>query len=398
MVHCGFVERVTDRLLSWASELEPDTLDQARVLSLLPVLAGHVALMPDAHLGIGTTVGTVMPTKGAVIPAAIGVDIGCGMIASRTGFSSPHLPDTLAPFVRAMEQVVPAGLGKWHSEPKPEALAWWVEHQQDLGTELTDKQVRTLLVQLGTMGSGNHFFEVALDEADRVWILMHSGSRGIGNQLADKHIKTARSLCEFDFLALRGLKQDRDLAWLEEGTPAFDRYVRDMLFAQAYALKNRAMMMDATLEWFFGWMNGGAEIERINCHHNFSQLEEHDGMNVWVTRKGAIRAGTGDLGLIPGSMGQRSYVVRGRGNPLSYESCAHGAGRRLSRRKARATLSIDSLTEVMAGRAWQAESAEALVDEHPRAYKDIDRVMADQSDLVEILHTLMGIANYKGVS
>jgi len=392
------VERLSDRLYSWASVLEPNTLQQAEALSRLPIIAGHVALMPDAHLGIGSTVGSVIPTRGAIIPAAIGVDIGCGMIAARTDLRATDLPDGLEPFVDAMQTVVPAGLGKWHAEPKPEAYPWWEQHRGSVRTQLTDRQVKTLLIQLGTMGSGNHFFEVALDQHQAVWILMHSGSRGIGNQLANLHMDVAKRECEFDFLALRGRKEDGSLAWLEEGTAEFEAHIADMNFAQAYALKNRSMMMDAAVGWLAGWLGRGREVQRVNCHHNFTAREVHDGVEVWVTRKGAIRAGAGDLGLIPGSMGGRSYVVRGKANPLSYESCAHGAGRRLSRRAARTTLTIESLRERMAGRAWQAGSAEALLDEHPEAYKDIDVVMADQADLVDVLYELRGIANYKGTS
>jgi len=392
------MRKITDRLYSWASELEDVTLEQAEVLSRLPIVEGHVALMPDAHLGIGSTVGSVIPTKGAVIPAAVGVDIGCGMIAARTDRTADHLPDSLDPFVQAMEDVVPAGLGRWHAHASEEARAWWAARRGTTGTELTPKQEQRLMVQLGTMGGGNHFFEVALDEAGRAWILMHSGSRGVGNQLANVHMEVAKATCDFDFAGLRGRKGDADLAWLREGTPEFERYIRDMLFAQAYAAKNRSMMMDAALRWFFGWLGAGAESARINCHHNFTQREEHDGVEVWVTRKGAIRAGTEDLGLIPGAMGGKSYVIRGRGEPASYGSCAHGAGRRLSRRRARETLSVESLVSAMEGRAWQRTFGDRLLDEHPDAYKPIDVVMADQADLVEVVHELRAIANYKGTS
>jgi tRNA-splicing ligase RtcB (3'-phosphate/5'-hydroxy nucleic acid ligase) len=387
--------RITDRLHSWASILDPATEAQAEALSRLPIIDGHVALMPDAHLGKGSTVGSVIPTRGAVIPAAIGVDIGCGMIAARTDLGASDLPDSLDRFVAAMERVVPAGLGRWHAEPKDEALRWYATNRN---TRLTAAQERRALVQLGTMGGGNHFFEVALDEDQAVWILMHSGSRGVGNQLATHHMGVARAVCDFDFLALRGSREDRDLAWLNEGTKEFAEYIGDMLWAQSYAMANRRLMMNAALEWFFAWLGAGTELQRINCHHNFTQREAHDGVEVWVTRKGAIRAGANDLGLIPGAMGARSYVVRGRGNQLSYESCAHGAGRRLSRSAARKALSIDSLHRAMAGRSWQSEFAAALVDEHPDAYKPIDIVMADQADLVEVLHELHGIATYKGTS
>ncbi len=400
------MERLSDRLYSWASILDPQTREQADALSRLPIIAGHVALMPDAHLGKGSTVGSVIPTKGAVIPATVGVDIGCGMIASRTTLTAARLPDSLDPFIDELERVVPAGLGRWHGEPKPGALAWLRDHPNP---RLTQEQMKRAGVQLGTMGGGNHFFEVAVDERDRIWILMHSGSRGVGNQLATHHMSIARSTCDFDFLSLRGSKEDRDLAWLEEGTPEFEAYVGDMLWAQAYAAQNRSMMMDAALTAFVRAAGpagaageagpaGVAEAERVNSHHNFTQLEVHEGIRVWITRKGAVRAGTNDVGLIPGAMGGRSFVVRGRGNADAYESCAHGAGRRLSRTAARKTLSLESLRAAMAGRAWQAGFAADLIDEHPEAYKPIDVVMADQADLVEVLHELRGIANYKGTS
>jgi RNA-splicing ligase RtcB len=385
------VEKIDDRLYSWASQLEPDTLEQARMLSRLPIIAGHVALMPDAHLGIGSTVGSVIPTEGAVIPAAIGVDIGCGMIASQTSLRAGQLPDGLSPFVDRLADVVPAGLGKWHREATDEALAWINAHRNP---RLSDKQVHTAAVQLGTMGSGNHFFEVCLDQDDGVWIIMHSGSRGVGNQIAQAHMKTARKLCENQGIPL----EHPDLSYLQEGTPHFDTYIADMEWAQAYAMENRRLMMSAALSAFFTFVGTGDETFRINCHHNFTAREHHGGLVVWVTRKGAIRAKQGDYGLIPGAMGGKSFVVRGRGNPLSYESCAHGAGRAMSRRAARKAFSVEDLAERMAGRAWQEAAALELLDEHPLSYKDVDRVMADQADLVEVVHELRGIANYKGTS
>jgi len=392
------MNRVSDRLYSWASHIEENTLAQAEALSRLPIIAGHVALMPDAHLGIGSTVGSVIPTRGAIIPAAIGVDIGCGMIAVKTSLNSGFLPDSLHAFVEAMETVVPAGLGKWHQEPSKPAQDWYSKHKAEPSTEFTDKQINTVLVQLGTLGSGNHFLEVATDEDETVWLLIHSGSRGIGNQLANVHMKIAKTLCDYDFVSLRGLGEDKALAWLEEGTVVFDAYIADMLFSQAYALENRSIMMDNALKWFFNWLGAGRETERINCHHNFTQLETHDGEKVWLTRKGAIRAGKDDRGLIPGSMGQSSYVIQGKGNPDSYESCAHGAGRRLSRTAARKELSLDSFAEKMKGASWQSNQADKLLDEHPDAYKSIDIVMEDQKDLVEIEYRLKAIANYKGTS
>jgi RNA-splicing ligase RtcB len=384
------VKQVTERLYSWASDIEPDTLAQAEQLSRLPIIEGHVALMSDAHLGIGSTVGSVIPTKGAVIPAAVGVDIGCGMIAAQTSLHAEHLPDDLAPFIDRLEKVVPAGLGKWHQEVTPEAAAWMQRHSNPM---LTVRERDIAAIQLGTMGSGNHFFEVCLDQQDRVWIIMHSGSRGVGNRLANRHMKVAKELC-----AAQGIPLEHpDLAYLQEGTEGFDAYILDMRWSQGYAMENRRLMMRAALDAFFEFTGGGQEQLRVNCHHNFTEQEEHGGQTVWVTRKGAIRATPDDLGLIPGAMGSKSYVIRGKGNPASYNSCAHGAGRRMSRRKARESFTVEDLTERMGRRAWQAKEAASLLDEHPLSYKDIDQVMADQDDLVAVLYELRGIANYKGV-
>ena len=386
------MDKITPRLWSWASDIEANTLQQAETLSRLPIIAGHVALMPDAHLGMGSTVGSVIPTEGAVIPAAIGVDIGCGMIAAQTSLHAGQLPDSLDPFIERLETVVPSGLGKWHSSVSDEAALFMREHYNPW---LTGKQRETAALQLGTMGSGNHFFEVCLGTQDQVWVIMHSGSRGVGNQIAQAHIKVAKQLCAEAGIPL----EDPDLAYLQETTEEFGNYIGDMLWAQRYAMENRRLMMRAALAAFFEFCGGGTGRERlrVNCHHNFTQKETHDGRKIWVTRKGAIKADIGDLGLIPGSMGGKSYVVRGLGNAASYTSCAHGAGRRMSRIQARKTFTPQDLAERMAGRAWQAKDAMALLDEHPLSYKDIDRVMADQADLVGILYELRGIANYKGV-
>jgi RNA-splicing ligase RtcB len=302
---------VTAELRSWASDIEPGTLEQALKASRLPFLAGPVALMPDAHLGIGATVGSVIATDGVVIPAAVGVDLGCGMIAVATDLSTGRLPDDLDPFLARLEAVLPAGLGKWHADVSDEARAWLAAHPN---SSLTPKQEQKAMMQFGTLGSGNHFFEVCADERGVVWITLHSGSRGVGNQLAMAHIKVAKAMAKEAGLPL----EDPDLASLQERTPQFDAYVNDMLWSQAYAAANRGRMMDAALAALFAFVGTGAERLRVNCHHNFAQRERHGGRDVWVTRKGAIKAGRDDLGLIPGSMGTRSYVVRGRGNPLSY--------------------------------------------------------------------------------
>ena len=377
----------------WGTDIDQGAIVQAERTARLPVLAGHVALMPDAHVGIGATVGSVIPTENAIIPAAVGVDIGCGMIAVETDLGAEHLPDDLQPLVSQFGRSVPAGVGRARNLKSTGAAdrritrraeKWMAEHPHDL----PDRLDQTALSQLGTLGSGNHFLEVCLDEREVVWVVLHSGSRGVGNRLADRHIKLARK----QELAL----EDRDLAYFLEGTPEFNSYVSDMLWSQTYALENRELMVDAALGDLFGTVGRGHEVERINCHHNFAQREEHGKRWLWITRKGAIRAAKGDLGVIPGSMGTRSYIVRGLGEAKSYMSSSHGAGRRMSRGQAKRELTEESLVEAMKGKAWN-QDAKGLLDEHPLAYKDIDQVMEAQKDLVEVVHTLRQVANYKGL-
>ena len=382
--------RVSDTLWNWASEIDDGALQQALKTSRLPIIAGHVALMPDAHVGIGATVGSVIPTDGAIIPAAVGVDIGCGMVAVETDLAASNLPDDLQPFLIRLEEVVPAGVGRGHGRASKKSEAWMGDHASRV--ELTSRQESKALVQFGSLGSGNHFFEVCLDERDVVWVVLHSGSRGIGNELAQSHIRLARTKAKQEALTL----EDPDLAYFLQGTPEFAAYIRDMLWAQDYAMANRSAMMDDALASFFAFVGSGSEKARINCHHNFTQSEHHGDRDVWITRKGAIKAGPDDRGVIPGSMGTRSYIVRGKGNELSYNSCSHGAGRRFSRTKAKKLFSADDLASQMAGKTWLSGRAEALLDEIPSAYKDIDQVMADQQDLVEIQHTLRQVLNYKG--
>lgn len=374
-------------VLNWASDLDPNALDQAQRAAAMPFVDGPIALMPDAHVGMGATIGSVIPTRGAIIPSAVGVDIGCGMIAVECPFASDLLPDNLDQLHGAISDVVPAGVGRGHDTPAQGKILL------DERTEgLTPKQRSTAAKQLGSLGSGNHFVEVCLDERDRVWVVLHSGSRGIGNQLARQHIDGAKGLMEQYFISLG----DADLAYLVEGTAEFNAYIRHMMWAQDYALANREVMMDAVLVQVAGAIGHHFdESRRINCHHNFTKMEHHRGRNMWITRKGAIRAREGDAGVIPGSMGTRSYIVSGKGNEASYTSCSHGAGRRMSRSKARRELDVDGLTEAMAGKAWNG-NAKDLIDEDPRAYKDIDQVMADQEDLVTVEHTLSQILNYKG--
>ena len=381
---------INDKLISWASDIDQETLRQAEKTARLPIVQGHVALMPDAHVGIGATVGSVIPTRGAVIPAAVGVDIGCGMVAAELDVTEEQLPDTLEPLLDRIEASVPAGVGKGHDSVAQTAGRWLAKHKP--ATELSADRAAKAARQFGTLGSGNHFFELSVDERGRCWVVLHSGSRGIGNQLAEAHIAKARKLAKEAMLHL----EDPNLAYFVQGTAEFQAYITDMLWAQDYARANRDEMMDNAMGEVFGFLGFGQEVRRINCHHNFTQLEDHGGESLWVTRKGAIKASHGDLGVIPGSMGTRSYIVAGKGNQTSWESCSHGAGRRHSRTQAKKLYTSADLAEQMAGKVWLSTKASALVDEIPAAYKDIDQVMADQADLVTVLHTLHQVLNYKG--
>jgi tRNA-splicing ligase RtcB len=394
-----------NNVLSWATDLDEKTLEQAERSASLPFIPGHVALMPDAHFGYGATVGSVIPTKGAIVPAAVGVDIGCGMIAARLDLVAGDLPDDLQKLHSMIARDVPAGVGQGHDGdgvdpfaampplPVTHSESWWT-------TKLANKAAN----QFGSLGSGNHFVEICLDEIDRVWIVLHSGSRGVGNQLANIHIDGAKGLMKQMFIDL----PDPDLAYLVEGAAEFDAYIADMLWAQEYAMGNRQRMLGlvhACVKRFLGCDDGRAAIvDEINCHHNFTEREQHvvggSSQSVWLTRKGAIRARVGDRGVIPGSMGAQSFVVSGKGAAASYHSCSHGAGRRMSRNAARRDLDVATLEATMADKAWNGKgrsgSAKALIDEDPRAYKDIGEVMANQADLVTIEHTLRQILNYKG--
>ncbi len=381
---------INDKLISWASDIDPATLRQAEKAARLPIVEGHVALMPDAHVGIGATVGSVIPTRGAVIPSAVGVDIGCGMVAAELDVTEHQLPDTLEPLLSRIERAVPAGFGKGHDMVPNNAENWMAAHKP--ATALAADRATKAARQFGTLGSGNHFFELCVDERGRCWVVLHSGSRGIGNQLAQAHIAKARKLAKEAMLHL----EDMDLAYFLQGTQEFDAYIADMGWAQDYARANRDQMMDNAMREVFSFLGLGRETRRINCHHNFTQPEVHDGRQLWVTRKGAIKADKGDLGVIPGSMGTASYIVAGKGNPDSWMSCSHGAGRRHSRTQAKRLFTSADLATQMAGKVWLSGRAEALVDEIPSAYKDIDQVMADQADLVEVLHTLHQVLNYKG--
>jgi tRNA-splicing ligase RtcB len=390
------MERINERLLSWASILEPTTREQAVKTSSMPFIHPHMALMPDAHLGKGATVGSVIPTLGAIMPAAVGVDIGCGMDAVLTQWTGEQLRrrGRLSVLREAIAKAVPLSAGNYNTRERDDAT----RRRLDELTELAERShldparyARNWRLQLGSLGSGNHFIEVSVDEDDRVWLFLHSGSRGVGNKIAMHHITVARDLCRRSRVRL----PDPDLAYLTEGTDEFAAYVREMRWAQELARLNRAEMMDRVADATADFMGEAVErAEHVSCHHNYTEQERHGGEDVWLSRKGAIDASEGRLGLIPGSMGDASYVVVGKGSVPALRSAPHGAGRSYSRTAARKRFSLADLTERMAGIEWSG-SAEFL-DEHPSAYKPIDQVMADAADLVEVRHTLRQLVNVKG--
>lgn len=393
------MERLTNRLLSWASLIDEKTIDQARTSSRMPFIYPHLALMPDAHLGLGATVGSVIPTLGAIMPAAVGVDIGCGMIAVKTAFTRSDLSGRdLVELREQIERAIPLSAGRDNrkivatAEPR-------VAELEDLATQAGFDPAAYAghwRNQLGSLGSGNHFIEISVDETDAVWMFLHSGSRGVGNKIAQHHIKVAQQLAKQWWIEL----PHPDLAYLVEGTPEFTRYISELRWAQRFALLNREEMMDRVANQLGRFLSTGVdgtgveELERINCHHNFTESEMHFGKRVWVSRKGAIMADAGRPGLIPGSMGTASYVVEGKGNPLSLNSSPHGAGREHSRTSARKTFTHEQLREAMVGIEYR--DTDAFLDEIPQAYKPIDQVMADAADLVTVRHTLRQIVNVKG--
>ncbi|WP_445153586.1 RtcB family protein [Arthrobacter sp. Hor0625] len=387
------MEAINSRLLSWASILDEETRRQALATATLPFIYPHLALMPDAHLGKGATVGSVIPTVGAIIPAAVGVDIGCGMIAVRTQYTQQDLPKDLARLRVAIERAVPLSAGHFNRSVTPTARPRLAELRRMAAAAGFDpaRYAANWELQLGSLGSGNHFIEVCADENYAVWLFLHSGSRGVGNKIAQRHIAEARALALRRNTAL----PDRDLAHLEEGTTEFQRYIRELRWAQHFALLNREEMMDRLIQQFEKWIGGPVrELERINCHHNFTAQETHYGKAVWVSRKGAIRAQAGDPGLIPGSMGTASYVVVGLGNRASLNSSPHGAGREYSRTAARKTFSLTQLKAAMQGIEFRPR--EAFIDEIPAAYKPIDVIMRDSADLVRVRHKLRQLVNVKG--
>jgi tRNA-splicing ligase RtcB (3'-phosphate/5'-hydroxy nucleic acid ligase) len=385
----------------WTPSLEPEARRQLENVASLPIVHGHVAAMADVHAGIGATVGSVIPTKGAIVPAAVGVDIGCGMNAVRLSLTAKDLPESLGRVRGAIEAAVPVGF-EMHRGHKGDAnrerrakelqqgLARIAERNPRIATMQKDFR-ETWIRQLGTLGGGNHFIEVCLDEEQNVWVMLHSGSRGIGNVIGRYFIERARREMERQDVHL----PDRDLAWLAEGTPAFEDYVEAVHWAQDYAIENRREMMHAVLHALEPHLPPFRIVgEAINCHHNYVARERHFGENVFVTRKGAIRAGVGDMGIIPGSMGARSFIVRGKGNAQSLCSCAHGAGRLMSRGEAKRRFTAEDVRRQTAGVECRKDAG--VVDEIPGAYKPIDEVMANQSDLVDVVHTLRQVVCVKG--
>lgn len=389
------MEQLSKRLMNWASILEPNTREQAERTSAMPFIFPHVALMPDAHLGKGCSVGTVVPTLGAIMPACVGVDIGCGMIAVRTQFTAGDMRQRgdLAALRESIEQAVPLSAGKYNTEIYDDAtLTRVAELEARDGSASAETIAPNWRMQLGSLGSGNHFIEISLDEEDRVWLFLHSGSRGVGNKLAVKHIKIAQEQCRKRWISL----PDPDLAYLVEGDREFWDYIRDLRWAQHFALLNRREMMNRVARCLERWTGGHLDplCEQIECHHNYTEQETHGGKKVWLSRKGAIDASDGTPGLVPGSMGTRSYVVTGKGDRLSLNSSPHGAGREYSRSAARKKFTRADLDAAMEGIEWR--HSDEFLDEIPAAYKDIDVVMADAANLVEVRHTLRQIVNVKG--
>jgi len=381
--------------------IEDEALRQLENAARLPIVFHHIAAMPDVHFGIGATVGSVIPTINAIIPAAVGVDIGCGMMAAKTTLVAGDLPDNLAPLRDAIERAVPHGRrpgardpGAWHQTPTRVDHAWstlepaFAELVRDfpkLGKTNHHKH-------LGTLGGGNHFIEICLDEDGAVWVMLHSGSRGVGNAIGTMFIEMARNDAMKNDVHL----PDRDLAYFAEGSQHFTDYVRAVEWAQQFAATNRQVMMERVVDAVKKVIpkRFQSHVEAVNCHHNYVQREHHFGEDIFVTRKGAVSAKAGELGIIPGSMGARSYIVRGRGNPESFTSCSHGAGRKMSRGEAKRRFTLADHRAATEG--VECRKDRDVIDETPAAYKDIDAVMAAQRDLVEVVHTLKQVVCVKG--
>ena len=382
----------------FTNDIDSDSIEQLKKMAQLQFIYSHIAVMPDVHVGKGATVGSVIPTKNAIIPAAVGVDIGCGMNAVRLNLKASQLPDNLAPLRHAIERKVPVGF-ELHKQIKAKAssiiplekrLQPIIQKHPGL-VRMLRKFDATWQKQLGTLGGGNHFIELCLDENQDVWIMLHSGSRGLGNVIGTYFIELAKKEAQHRF----GHVPDKDLSYFAEGSASFNDYVEAVEWAQNYAFENRREMMRLILEAIRPLLPPFQMTkEAINCHHNYVSRENHFGKDLLITRKGAIRAGQDELGIIPGSMGARSYIVKGKANPESFCSCSHGAGRKMSRNKAKLLFSQDDLIQQTHGIECRKDAG--VIDEIPSAYKDIDQVMANQSDLIEIVHTLKQILCIKG--
>lgn len=387
-------------------EFEPEAQQQLRNIATMPFIHSHLAVMPDVHAGKGSTIGTVIPTKGAIIPAAVGVDIGCGMMAVRTSLRASDLPENLSKLREYIERAVPHGRssnggpndkGGWRGNVPNSVISVWKYTLNPRFEILKSKHQKLAgsnsLGHLGTLGTGNHFIEICLDEEQRVWVMLHSGSRGIGNAIGNHFISKAKRDMEKQHIHL----PDKDLAYLTENTQNFDDYIEALNWAQDFAAESRKIMMDRTLR---AMSNSGVlppfkhSEMAVNCHHNYVNKEVHYGEEVFLTRKGAVSARSGELGIIPGSMGTRSYIVRGKGNPESFTSCSHGAGRRMSRGAAKRLYTIED--HIKATEGVECRKDDGVIDETPMCYKNIDDVMAAQSDLVEIVYTLKQILCVKG--
>lgn len=386
--------------------VEPEAKEQLSKLAQLPFVFHHVAVMPDVHVGKGSTIGSVIPTLGAVIPAAVGVDIGCGMMAAKTTLRADDLPDNLGKLRSAIEQAVPHGMspktrnargrdtGSWDKPPAAVDAGW--ARLKDEFDEICRKTPKLRHANhykhLGTLGSGNHFVEVCLDEENFVWLMLHSGSRGVGNAIGSHFIELARQDMRRHMVNL----PDQDLAYLEEGTRLYDDYVEAVGWAQKFARINREVMMQNLIGAVRSVIRKPFEthVEAVNCHHNYVQRERHFGKDVLITRKGAVSAREGELGIIPGSMGARSFIVRGKGNPESFNSCSHGAGRVMSRTEAKRRFTVAD--QERATRGVECRKDEGVIDEIPMAYKDIDAVMHAQRELVDVVHTLKQVVCVKG--
>lgn len=378
----------------WTDDVDENSQQQLLKTASLPCMFHHVAAMPDVHLGIGSTVGSVIATQKAIIPAAVGVDIGCGMMAVKLPLTASQLPDNLKAIRSDIEWGVPVGFNQ-HQTALVESDAW-VGWQ---GFEYVTSVVRQLQAkagcQLGTLGGGNHFIELCVDTEQNVWVMLHSGSRNIGNKIAAAHIETAKGVWGEHLKNLA----DPNLAYLAEGTIEFNNYWHDLQWAQAYAMRNREIMMIKILQviakhFYHDWKYEVPRLMEVNCHHNYAALESHFDEEVYVTRKGAVRARVGDYGIIPGSMGAKSYIVKGKGNAESYHSCSHGAGRRMSRTQAKKSFTIEDVEAQTQG--VECKKDRSVLDEIPSAYKPIDEVMANQSDLVEIVAELKQFICVKG--